>query len=158
MSNFLLFFKRLKIYIKCKYFYSKYYLVKFLCTFILYLRNMAIDKEKLVVDLNQIVNKHFENFNDKRFFKIDNALFPPIASSNIDIHNSDYNKFKHVVNYKIENINKSYFYVFIQCYGNVIENVKANFNEMDIDLSFSDHKILINFHEHFSKLEGKTIR
>lgn len=115
---------------------------------------MAIDKEKLVVDLNQIVNKHFENFNDKRFFKIDNALFPPIASSN----NSDYNKFKHVVNYKIENINKSYFYVFIQCYGNVIENVKANFNEMDIDLSFSDHKILINFHEHFSKLEGKTIR
>ncbi len=158
MIKFLLFYKRIKIFIKSKHFYFKYYLVKFLCKFIPYLKNMTINKEKLVSDLTKMVNNHFENFNDIRFFKIDNASFPPIASSNINIHNGDYNKIKHIVNYKVENSNKSYFYVFIHCYGNVIENIKANFNEMDIELSFSDHKILVNFHEHFSKLEGKTIK
>lgn len=158
MSNFLLFCKRLKIYIKSKYFYCKYYLVKILCTFIPYLKNMRVDREKLVIDLTKMVNNHFENFNQKHFFKINDALFPPIASSDTNNVHNDYNKFKTVVDYKIENVNTSYFHVFIHCYGNVIENIKANFNEMDIDLSFSDHKILMNFHEHFSKLEGETIK
>ena len=128
-------------------------IVKFLSKFTTYFKNMEFNKEEFIEKLNTKVKEHYNIINTK-LFTIEDANLP------LDVYdsNNNFSKIKYSVKYKISHYDKYYFNVYIYCYGNIIEDVKTKLNKINIELSPTDIKYILEFCSDFSKLIGKTIR
>lgn len=101
MSNFLLFCKRTRVFIKYRFLTDKFRLLKFLGKFIPYFKPMSYTKDEVKVKIRKYLKEHIDTFNNKQ--KTNEAI---INEENI-INESQINKGEIITNYN--EIDDGYF-------------------------------------------------